>query len=135
MHDETFPQSQESPERRTARAVEALEYEEKAGLGFRRRKVGERAGNPYGSPEQYDVNAPVTGGQVLGSYLSAMAIILGAGAIIYKPLLLGSAAGLLALLGTIGGSNDRVTRLGVIVSCTGFSLGMLIAILTDAKIF
>ncbi|MBC7643776.1 MAG: hypothetical protein H7123_01525, partial [Thermoleophilia bacterium] len=103
MHDASFPESPESAEQRTQRAITALETEESAGLGFRRRRSGETAGDPYGKPEQYQLGSDVGSGHILAGMLGGAAWVLGLGSLLYHPLLLGVVAVICGLGGTIAG--------------------------------
>lgn len=135
-HDSTFPDSAESPEQRTERALEALQYEERAGLGFRRR---ERAamGNPYAEPERYQVDREPTSGELWAGMVAGIGAVLGFSAIFYKPLLLGAVAVVLTVLGSLGdGAPARVAKWGFVITLIGVTLGMLMAIfVTHAAIF
>lgn len=127
MHDQTFPESEESPERRTARALEALKYEQSAGLGFRRRSR-QALGDAYGNPEEHQVHREMTRAEVVGGFMAALAIVLGAAAVLYKPLLLGFLALIFGTFGLIGDQPSRIARVGFIVAGIGWSVGMLLAI-------
>lgn len=128
MHDRTFPDSPEPTERRTSRALEQLRYEEHAGLGFRRR---ERTplGDPFAEPERYQVGGEPTAGELWAGMLGGMGAVLGFGAIFYRPLLLGTVAVILCILGTLGdGAPSRTARIGLVVASFGFMIGMLMSI-------
>ena len=128
-HDAKFPESAESAEQRTQRAITALEIEESAGLGFRRRRSGESAGNPYAKPEQYRIGQPVGSGTVLAGMLAGLAWVLGIGSLLYHPLLLGTVALIAGISATIaGGPTARTARNGLIVASICFFLGMIFAI-------
>jgi hypothetical protein len=137
MHDKHFPDSDEAGESRTQRAIDALNYEESAGIGFRRRSIGEQSGDPYGKPEAYIVgDDSVSGGQVLAGYLAAVAVVLGAGALVYKPLLLGTIAAIAGVSGAIaGGPAGRTAKTGLIIASFGFFFGMLFSILLERPVF
>ena len=127
-HDSTFPDSSESPAQRTDRALEALQYEEKAGLGFRRR---ERApiGDPYAEPERFQVTREQTSGELWAGMLAGIGAVLGFGAIFYKPLLLGFIAVLFTILGSLGdGAPARVAKWSFIMVLVGVTIGMLMQI-------
>lgn len=136
MHDQSFPTSDEDPAKRTERAIEALKYEESAKIGFRRRAMGEQAGDPYAHPDDYLVaRGPVTGAQILANYLAGMSVVLGAAAIAYRPLLLAIIAALCGVMGSIGGGMaGRIAKLGIVISCFGFFIGMLVAITLEQPI-
>ncbi len=135
-HDSTFPDSAESPERRTDRALEALQYEERAGLGFRRRQRG-AVGDPYAEPERYQVTHEPTSGELWAGMLAGLGAVLGFAAIFYKPLLLGALAVLFTVLGSLGdGGAARVARAGFIMTLIGVTIGMLMAIfVTKSAVF
>ena len=127
-HDSTVPDSPEAPERRTDRALEALQYEEKAGLGFRRR-TRTPMGDPYAEPERYQIDREPTAGELWAGMLGGIGAVLGFGAIFYKPLLLGNVAVIFAVLGSLGdGAPSRVGRAAILVAGLGTLLGMLLAI-------
>jgi hypothetical protein len=137
-HDEKFPQSAETPEQRSARAVEALKYEEKAGLGFRRRRIGEASGDPYAiaDQKQYDINRVMGRGEVLGNSLAGICAVLGATSLLYRPLLLSTIAAICGICGLIpGGESARTARIALIVASFGFFFGMLFALIRDTKVF
>lgn len=135
-HDSTFPDSPESPAQRTDRALEALQYEEKAGLGFRRR---ERApiGNVYAEPERFQVTREPTSGELWAGMLAGIGAVLGFGAIFYKPLLLGFVAVVFTILGSLGdGAATRISKAAFIMVLIGVTIGMLMAIfVTKASVF
>ncbi len=127
-HDSNFPESPESPAQRTDRALEALQYEEKAGLGFRRR---ERApiGNVYAEPERYQVVREPSSGELWAGMLAGIGAVLGFGAIFYKPLLLGLVAVIFTILGSLGdGAPARVAKASFIMVTIGVTIGMLMQI-------
>lgn len=127
-HDSTFPDSAESPERRSERALEALQYEERAGLGFRRRQRS-AIGDPYAEPERYQVDREPTTGELWGGMLAGLGLVLGLAAIFYKPLLLGAFAAFLVMLGSVAdGQSARIARWGLVVVLVGVTIGMLLAI-------
>jgi hypothetical protein len=132
-HDSTFPDSTEAPESRTDRALAALQYEEKAGLGFRRRKRG-AMGDPYAEPDRYQVDREPTAGELWAGMLAGLGAVLGFGAIFYKPLLLGTIAVILTVLGSMGdGAPARVAKWAAIVAGLGFTIGMLMSIFVTDK--
>lgn len=135
-HDSTFPESAESPDQRTDRALEALQYEEKAGLGFRRRQRA-AIGDPYAEPERYQVDREPTSGELWAGMLAGIGAVLGFGAIFYKPLLLGFVAVLFTIFGSLGdGAPARIARWSFIVVLIGVSLGMLLSIfVTKSAVF
>lgn len=127
-HDASFPESPESPERRSERALAALQYEERAGLGFRRR---DRApiGDPYSEPERFQIDREPTPGELWAGMLAGIAAVVGFSAIFYKPLLLGTVAVILAVFGSLAdGSPSRVARIAMVVTGACFVIGMLVAI-------
>jgi hypothetical protein len=132
-HDSSFPDSAEAPERRTDRALEALQYEERAGLGFRRR---ERApiGDPYLEPERYQVDREPTPAELWAGLVAGVGAVLGVGAIFYKPLLLGVFAVLFTVIGSLGdGAAARIAKWGLIIACFGITLGMIASIFVTKK--
>ena len=132
-HDSTFPDSPEAPDKRTDRALEALQYEEKAGLGFRRRERS-AIGDPYGEPERYQVDREPTAGELWAGMLAGIGAVLGFSAIFYKPLLLGFVAVIFTILGSLGdGAASRIAKWAFITVTIGVSLGMLIAIFVTKK--
>lgn len=135
-HDSTFPDSPEAPERRTDRALAQLQYEERAGLGFRRRQR-KPLGNPYAEPERYQVTREPTAGELWAGVLAGIGAVLAVAAIFYKPLLLGTLAVILTVIGSLGdGQPSRIARAGIVLAAVGATLGMLMAIfLTHAPLF
>jgi hypothetical protein len=134
MHDATFPESAESPEQRSARAVTALEYEERAGLGFRRRERN-AVGDPWAHPQAVQVDREESIGELFGAYLSGLGAVLGGLALVVCPLIFGSVGLVLAMGGVIGGGRGvRIGKVALVVSCFGFFLGMLFAISTDRPV-
>lgn len=127
-HDASFPASPEPPERRTDRVLASLEYEERAGLGFRRRRH-QPLGDPYAEPERYQVDREPTAGELWAGMLGGVAAMLGFSALFYKPLLLGTLAVIFAILGSLGeGQASRVARWAMLVAGICFVLGMLMSI-------
>jgi hypothetical protein len=134
MHEHSFPESSESPDERSARAVDALQYEEQARLGFRRRASG-GVGDPYAKPDQYEVGRDVGLGELWGGFLGGFAVILGVGALVYKPLVLSFIAALFGIGAVIaGGDAAKIGRIALIVACFGFFFGMLLAILLERSV-
>jgi hypothetical protein len=132
-HDSTFPDSPEAPESRTDRALAALQYEEKAGLGFRRRQRTP-LGDPYAEPERYQVDREPTSGELWAGMLAGIGSVVGFGAIFYKPLLLGTLAVIFVILGALGdGAPSRIARWGAIIAVFGFLIGMLMSIFVTSK--
>lgn len=132
-HDQKFPDSPEAPDQRTARALEALEFEEKAGLGFRRRQR-KPIGNPYGEPERFQVDREPSNGELWAGMLAGMAAVIGFGALFYKPLLLGTVALVLAVAGSLGdGQPARIARWAMIIASICFFLGMVLTIFVTHK--
>jgi hypothetical protein len=133
MHDSKFPESSEAPERRTDRALEALQYEERAGLGFRRRQRAP-IGDPNLEPERYQVDREPSLGELWAGYLAGFGAILGFGALLYKPLLFGTLAVFLGIFGSLGdGAPSRIARIGLTVTIICFTLGMLLAMFVTHK--
>ena len=133
MHEHSFPESSESDEARTSRALAALEYEESAGLGFRRRTQG--VGDPYADPERHQIDRDVTSGEIFAGLLAGFGTVIGAMALVTRPLLLGMIAALLLAFGSIGGGQAaRIARVGVAIAGVCFFLGMLIAIFLERPI-
>lgn len=135
-HDSTFPDSEEAPERRTDRALAALQYEEKAGLGFRRRQRTP-LGDPYAEPERYQVDREPTSAELWAGMLAGIGAVLGFGAIFFKPLLLGTIAVIFVMFGALGdGAPSRVAKWGALITAAGFTIGMLMSIfVTKAPIW
>ena len=135
-HDSTFPDSPESPAQRTDRALEALQYEEKAGLGFRRR---ERAplGNVYAEPERFQVDRDPTSGELWAGMLAGIGAVLGFSAIFYKPLLLGLFAVIFTIIGSLGdGAAARISKAAFVMVLIGVTIGMLMSIfVTKGSVF
>lgn len=132
-HDSKFPESAESPDRRTDRVLAGLQYEERAGLGFRRR---ERApiGDPYADPERHQIDREPTTGELWAGMFAGMGAVLGFGAIFYKPLLLGTVAVILTIIGSMGdGAPSRIARWAIVITAAGFLIGMLAAIFVTRK--
>ena len=120
---------------RTDRALEALQYEEKAGLGFRRRQR-KALGNPYGGdgPERANVDREPTSGELWAGMVVGLGAVLGFAAIFYKPLLLGSVAAILIVLGSVAdGAPSRIARIAIIVAGAGFFIGMIVALFITKK--
>jgi hypothetical protein len=127
-HDSNFPDSAEAPEQRTDRALEALQYEERAGLGFRRRQRS-ALGDPYQEPERYQVDREPTSGELWAGMLAGSGAVLAFGAIFYKPLLLGTFAVALTILGSVAdGHASRIAHWAFVMVLIGVSLGMVMAI-------
>jgi hypothetical protein len=108
--------------------LEALEYEERAGLGFRRR---ERApiGNPYADPERFQVHREPSSGELWAGLLAGSGMVLAIAAVFYKPLLLGALALVFIILGSLGdGQPSRIARWGFITLLITVSIGMLLSI-------
>ncbi|MCW2972349.1 MAG: hypothetical protein JWN72_622 [Thermoleophilia bacterium] len=134
-HDSKFPDSSEAPEARTDRALEALQYEEKAGLGFRRRDR-KPIGDPYAGdgPERSQVDREPTNGELWAGLLAGLGSVLGFAAIFYKPLLMGSIAAVLLIFGSLGdGAASRIARIGILVAGICFFIGMLVALFVTKK--
>lgn len=135
-HDSSFPDSPEAPDQRTDRALEALKYEEKAGLGFRRRQR-KPIGDPYLEPERYQVTREPSAGELWAGLLAGFGAVLGFGAIFYKPLLLGAVAVVFTVLGSIAdGEARKIAHWAFITVLVGVTIGMLMAIfVTNAAIW
>ena len=135
-HDSTFPDSAESPQQRTDRALEALQYEEQAGLGFRRRQRAP-IGDPYAEPERFQVDREPTSGELWAGMLAGIGAVLAFGAIFYKPLLLGFIAVIFTILGSLGdGAAARIAKWAFIMVLIGVTTGMLMAIfVTKGSVF
>ncbi|MCB0879906.1 MAG: hypothetical protein KDC46_13120 [Thermoleophilia bacterium] len=132
-HDSTFPDSPEAPDQRTDRALEALKYEDKAGLGFRRRQRA-AIGDPYGEPERFQVDREPTAGELWAGLLAGIGAVLGFGAIFYKPLLMGTVAVVFTVLGSLGdGQAAKLSRWAFWTVMIGVSIGMVMAIWVTKK--
>lgn len=131
MHDETFPQSQEPVEKRSARFEKQLDWEESHGTGFRRRERG-ALGDPFGDSDLHVVDAEPTQAEIVGSWLAAFGTILGVATLVFKPLLLVFPALILILAGAaIGGIAGKVAKTGILVLSICFLIGMTYAIAFD----
>lgn len=133
MHDQHFPDSPENPDRRTDRALDALRYEERAGLGFRRRQRTP-LGDPWADPERHQLSqAAETVGGLWAGYLAGFGMVLGITAIFYRPLLLGFFAVLLSMVSLTADNSSRVTKYAMLVAAVGTSIGMLVAVFLTGK--
>lgn len=133
-HEQTFPESSESPEARSARAVEALHYEERARLGFRRR-LTQGIGDPFADPSVYQVGRELTTGQVVGSYMAGFGLILGGASLVFQPLLMMCIGVALCIAGlAAGGQAARIARMGLVVTGICWFLGMVFALVFERPI-
>ena len=84
----------------------------------------------------HDEAEPTTG-DLWAGLLAGLGAVLGFGAIFYKPLLLGTVAIVLVILGSLGnGEPSKISRVALWVAIAGFLIGMLGAIfVTHAPIF
>jgi len=134
MHDQRFPESQESPEQRSARAVAALQYEERAGLGYRRRQYG--AGDPWAEPERHQIDKEIPGYELAAGLIAGLGAALAGLALVMLPLMMAFFAVLLAMVGlAAGGSAARIGKVAIIVACFTFFFGMMFAILTERPVW
>jgi hypothetical protein len=87
--------------------------------------------DPYRVPER------PTARETVARYLGAFAIFAGLAALVYYPARIGLAAIVFAMIAAgIGGkSATRFTGIAVIVAVSGFTLGMIIAVVLDRPIF
>jgi hypothetical protein len=132
-HDSSFPDSTEAPDQRSDRALAALQYEEQAGLGFRRRQRSP-LGNPYADPERFQVDREPTTGELWAGMLAGIGTVLGFAAIFYHPLMMSTIAVLFVITGSLGdGAPSRVARIGLVVAIVGFVLGMTMSIFVTHK--
>jgi hypothetical protein len=132
-HDSTFPDSAEAPDKRTERAIEALQIENEAGLGFRRRERS-AMGNPYAEPERFQVDREPTAGELWAGLLAGLGVVLAVGAIFYKPILFGALAVFFTTLGSLGdGQAAKVARWGFVLSLVGTFIGMVMVIFVTNK--
>ncbi|MCW2923084.1 MAG: hypothetical protein JWM98_488 [Thermoleophilia bacterium] len=132
-HDARFPDSPEAPDQRTDRALAALQYEERAGLGFRRRERG-TPGDPYAEPERFQVDREPTSGELWAGLIAGIGAVLGVAAVFYKPLLLGTVAVIFTIIGSMGdGQAARIARVGIICAGLGTVIGMSFAIFVTHK--
>lgn len=132
-HDSRFPDSPEAPDKRTDRALEALKYEERAGLGFRRR---ERApmGDPYAEPERFQVDREPTSGELWAGLLAGIGIVLAVAAMFYLPLLMGVLAAVFTILGSLGdGQASKIARWGFHTMLITIPIGMVMSIFVTHK--
>lgn len=133
-HEQSFPDSTEPADRRTARAEAALEYEERARIGFRRR-TAENLGDPWTTPETYQVDREPTTWELSGGFFAAIATVLGVAAIFYAPLPFSFLAVVLALLAlSTGYRAAHAARRALVIASFGFVVGMLIAIAFERPI-
>jgi hypothetical protein len=134
MHDETFPQSQEPADKRSARFEQQLHWEDSHGTGFRRRERG-ALGDPFGDTDLHVVDAEPTQSELVGSWLAAFGTMLGVATLVFKPLLLVFPAFMLIMAGAaIGGVAGKVARTGIIVLSICFLIGMTFAITFDQPV-
>ena len=134
MHEHSFPESSESSERRSARAVAALEYEERAQLGFRRRRMA--AGDPWAAPDGFQVDREVSSGELIAGWFAGFGVAFGATALFLRPLLFGFLAVVCALVGLMGGGQAaRTARVAMIIASICFFLGMMFSIMMERPIF
>lgn len=134
MHDKTFPQSEEPVDKQSDRAVTALQYEDDAGLGFRRTE------RQVGVTNEYDPDAtlgmPDTTGQLVAAYFASAGVILGGVAWVYKPLLFAFLAFIMATVGlAAGGKAARIGKLAYIITGVGFFFGTWLAMYNEAPLF
>ena len=101
-----------------------------------------RVNRQNGGMSHHTVPAPheaheSTPGDVWAGMLAGVGAVLGFGAIFYKPLLLGTVAVILVVLGSLGnGEPTRIARVAFGVAIAGFTIGMLGAIfVTHASLF
>lgn len=135
MHDSSFPQSEEAPDARTARAEAALRYEERAKLGFRKRKA-HGGSDPWTDPEVHAVDHEQSLGELWGAYLGGVAVVFGILAFFWLPLFSGTVALFAGGAGTIAGGNSvKIARIGLIIACFGYFIGMLIALTWKLPVF
>jgi hypothetical protein len=133
MHEQRFPESPESPERRSARAVAQLEYEERAQTGFRRRRHGQ--GDPWAAPDDFQVDREVTNGELFAGYLAGFAVVLACVALFLRPLLFAFLAVLFAIGGLIGGGQaSKIAKMALVIGAFTFVLGMLFSIWTERPV-
>lgn len=127
MHEQPFPESTESVDQRSERAVAALEYEERRGLGFRRRRS--HVGDPYADPERYLVEREQTTAETIGGFCTGIAAVFGGLSLVIWPLLLGTVAAVAGIFGVMMGPADsRAAKYALVVACIGFFFGMIFAI-------
>jgi len=132
-HDSTFPESPETSDGRTERALEALRYEERAGLGFRRRQR-KAIGDPYAEPERFQVDREPTAGELWAGLLAGIGAVLGFSALFYKPLIMGTLAVMFTVLGSLGdGAPSRIAKWGMTVAGFCFFFGMVLSIFVTNK--
>jgi hypothetical protein len=127
-HDSKFPDSAEAPDQRTDRALEALQYEERAGLGFRRRERSS-IGNPYGDPERYQVDHEPTSGELWAGLLAGVGFVLAIAAVFFMPLLMGALAAVFIVLGSLAdGQASKIARWGFYTMLITIPIGMMLSI-------
>ncbi len=134
MHEQRFPKSDEPVDQQTSRAIAGLEYEDEAGLGFR------RVGREFGVTNEFDPGARVetseSTGQLWASYIAAAGVIAAVGSAVYRPLTLGFIAFLGALIGVAaGGRAADLGRLGFILLGIFFVIGMVFAITQEMPLY
>lgn len=131
MHDKTFPESDEPVENASQRALKALEYENSAGLGFRRTEWQPGVSNEYDPAAVLE--ADETPGQLVAAYIAAAGMMAGLVAFAYKPLLFCFLAFLGATVGiAAGGTAGRIGKNAYMVIAAAFFFGMWFA-LHDAR--
>lgn len=128
MHEHGFPASDEPPQQTSDRFIAALQYEERARLGFRRQAVTTPVPGGAAREEEW------THGQIWGGYLAAIALALGVGSLVFKPLLLGPLALVLGIGSLIpGGPAERLGRIALIVAGVCWVLGMIVHATLEMK--
>ncbi|MCW2961922.1 MAG: hypothetical protein JWM90_2309 [Thermoleophilia bacterium] len=70
-----------------------------------------------------------TSGELWAGFVAGIGAVLGFGALFYKPLLMGTVAILLCVLGSLGdGQPSRIAKITLPIACICFLLGMLMSV-------
>ncbi len=133
MHEQRFPESTESPDARTARALKALELEDSAGRGRR----PDSPAAPWGMWEDYRADADDSTAQLVGGYFAASGVVFGLVSLAVMPLLFAFLAFVGITFGTIlGGRNQqKLNFIAMIVASACFLVGMSFALAMERPVF